>query len=55
MLFVIAINYLLENCYFNVGIVTMKQATGIPMVLHHAPFWAKLFLYASEELYTWHY
>ena len=33
----------------------MKQATGIPMVLHHAPFWAKLFLYASEELYTWHY
>ena len=39
-----AINHLTENCYFDVGNVRMKKATGIPVGIDHpAPFWANLF------------
>ena len=43
-----AINYLITNCYFNVGKITMKQVIGIPMGIDPAPFWANLFLYTYE-------
>jgi hypothetical protein len=43
-----AINYLMTNCYFNVGKITMKQVIGIPMGIDPAPFWANLFLYTYE-------
>ena len=35
--FVTVINHLIENCYFNVGKVTMKLSLGIPIgtTLHH--------------------
>ena len=49
-----AINYLIEDCYFNIGNVTMKQATGIPMEIEPAPFWANLF-YISMEKNTCHH
>ena len=39
-----AINHLIENCYFNVANMTMKQAVGIPVGIDSAPFWANLFL-----------
>ena len=44
-----AINHLIENCYFIVGNVTMKQATGIQMGIDPVPFWANFFLYSYEE------
>ena len=44
-----AINHLAENCYFNVGSVTMKQATLGK--IDSASFWANLFLYFYEEQY----
>ena len=47
----IIINHLVENCYFNVGNLTMKQAFGIPMGIDPASFWANLFLYFDEEKY----
>ena len=33
-----AINHLIGNCYSNVGNMTMKQSSGIPMGIDHAPF-----------------
>ena len=38
-----AINHLIENCYFNVGNVAIKQAIGIPMGIDQAPFLENLF------------
>ena len=38
-----AINHLIENCYFNVGNVSMKQAVGIPIGIDSAQFCANLF------------
>ena len=46
-----AINHLIENCYFNVGNVKMKQAIGIPTRNDPSSFWANLFLYSHEEKY----
>ena len=46
-----AINHLIENCYFNVGNVAIKQAIGIPMGIDQAPFLENLFLYSYEEEY----
>ena len=40
----IAINHLIENCYFNVGTFTTKQSFGIPMGINPAPFLTKIFL-----------
>ena len=38
-----AMNHLTENCYFNVGNVSMKQAIGIPIGIDSVPFCANLF------------
>ena len=46
-----AINYLIENCYFNVGNMAIKQEISISMGIDPAPFWAILFLYSYEEAY----
>ena len=46
-----AINHLTENCHFDIGNVTMKQAIGIPMGLDLTQFWENLFLYSYEEKY----
>ena len=46
-----AVSHLIQNCYFNVGNVVMKQIIGIPMGIDPAPFWANLFLYYYEEKY----
>ncbi len=46
-----AVKFLIENCYFQVGDVTMRQAIGIPMGIDPAPFWANLFLYTYENDY----
>ena len=35
-------NHLIQNCYFNVRNVTMKQAIGIPIVTAPAPLWANV-------------
>ena len=47
----IAVKYLVQNCYFTVGNVVMRQAIGIPMGIDPAPFWANLFLYQFEQRY----
>ena len=47
----LAIQHLIENCYFNVGNIVMRQVIGIPMGIDPAPFWANLFLYSYEEEY----
>ena len=47
-----AMRHLIENCYFNVGNITLKQDIGIPMGIDPAPFWANLFLYTYEEAYV---
>lgn len=46
-----ALKHLVENCYFTVGTVIMRQAIGIPMGIDPAPFWANLFLYQYEHRY----
>ena len=46
-----AISHLIENCYFTVGNMVLKQTIGIPMGIDPAPFWANLFLYTYEEEY----
>ena len=48
---VIAIKHLIQNCYFTVGNITLKQDIGIPMGIDPAPFWANLFLYSYEVDY----
>ena len=47
----IAIKHLIQNCYFTVGNVVMRQSIGIPMGIDPAPFWANLFLYQYEHRY----
>ena len=44
-----AVKHLIENCFFTVGNVVMRQAIGIPMGIDPAPFWANLFLYVYEN------
>ena len=46
-----AVKYLIENCYFTVGTVVLRQAIGIPIGIDPAPFWANLFLYQYEQRY----
>ena len=46
-----AVKHLVQNCYFTVGNVVMRQAIGIPMGIDPAPFWANLFLYQFEQRY----
>ena len=43
------LKYLLDNCFFTVGNIVMKQDIGIPMGINPAPFWANLFLYTLRE------
>ena len=45
-------NHLIENCYFNVGNVTMTQTMGITMGIDTAAFWANLLSYTYEEYMT---
>ena len=47
-----AVKHLIQNCYFTVGNVVLRQAIGIPMGIDPAPFWANLFLYRYEERYV---
>ena len=44
-----AVSYLLDNCFFTVGIKLFKQVIGIPMGSDPAPFFANLFLYHYER------
>ena len=46
-----AVKHLIQNCFFTVGNIIMRQAIGIPMGIDPAPFWANLFLYRYEERY----
>ena len=49
-----AVRHLIENSFFVVGNITMRQAIGIPMGIYPAPFWANLFLYTFEKEYIEH-
>ena len=44
-------NHLMENCYLNVGNVTIKQGIGNLIGIGHPPFSANHFLYSYEEEY----
>jgi len=44
-----AVRHLIENCFFSVGNIVLRQVIGIPMGIDPAPFWANLFLYYYEE------
>ena len=46
-----AIKYLIENCFFSVGIYVFCQIIGIPMGTDPAPFMANFFLYYYENKY----
>ena len=46
-----AVKHLIQNSFFLVGNLTMRQAIGIPMGIDPAPFWANLFLYTFEKEY----
>ena len=46
-----AVKHLIENCFFSVGNIIMRQAIVIIMGIDPAPFWANLFLYTYEEEY----
>ena len=48
---VVAINFLIKNCFFIIGNTVFKQDIGIPMGIDPAPFWANLFLYSYESKY----
>ena len=43
------LKHLIENCYFKVGNILLRQKIGIPMGIDPAPFWANLFLYTYEN------
>ena len=45
----LAINYLLDNCYFTIGNSTFRRVIGIPMRSDPAPFMVNLFLYYFED------
>ena len=49
-----AINHLIENCYFNVGNVTMKQAIGIPVGIDQHHF-GQIFFYIPMKKNTCHH
>ena len=53
----LAINYLIDNCYFTVGNSTFRQVTGIPMASDRAPFMGNHFLYYFDDndLYEKHF
>ena len=44
----VAIKHLIQNCFFIVGNVVLRQAIGIPMGIDPSPFWANLFLYGMK-------
>ena len=46
-----AVKHLIQNCYFSVGNIVLRQAIGIPMGIDPTPFWANLFLYQFEQRY----
>ena len=48
----VAVKFLIENCFFTVGNIIVRQAIGIPMGIDPAPFWANLFLYVYETKYV---
>ena len=45
----LAINYLLDNCYFILGIIGFHQFLEIPMVSDPGTFMVNLFLYYDER------
>ena len=47
---VTAINHFIENCYFNVGNATVKQATDIPLGIDLALVLGKSFFYIPNFL-----
>lgn len=46
-----AVHFLVNNCYFTIGKILLKQVIGLPMGGDPAPFWANLFLFHFE--YDW--
>ena len=46
-----ALQYLLNNCYFQVGSSIFRQIIGIPMGSDPAPFFANLFLFHYESMW----
>ena len=44
-----SLQYLIENCYFQVGSLVFRQKIGIPMGSSPAPFLANLFLFHYEK------
>ena len=44
-----AVEFLLKNCFFNVGNKVLRQIIGLPMGGDPAPFWANLFLFFFEH------
>ena len=53
-LVITTVNHLIENCYFIVGKVTMKQVIGIQMGVDHAPSW-EIFSYIRMKKNTYHH
>ena len=46
-----SLQYLLDNCYFQVGSSIFRQIIGIPMGSDPAPFFANLFLFHYESMW----
>ena len=46
-----SLQYLLNNCYFQVGTNIFRQVIGIPMGSDPAPFFANLFLFYYESMW----
>ena len=44
-----AVKHLIENCFFTVANITLKQDIGIPRGIDLVPFWAYLCLYFYEN------
>ena len=44
-----AVKFLIENCFFTLGNLLVRQKIGIPMGIDPAPFWANLYLYWYED------
>jgi len=42
------VKFLIENCFFEVGDLILRQKIGIPMGIDPAPFWANLYLHWYE-------
>ena len=43
------VKHLIENCFFTVANITLKQDKGISMGIDPALFWANLFLYFYQN------